>query len=188
MSCLKGIKTFAGLLKDDFANPSQRFLCLCKLLSVLPGSAGAYLRTSILHRSLASFGENSSFLGSVRIIRPENLHIGKNVLFNEDVYIQSSGGVTIGDYSVFGPSVKIWSLNHIFSDPNTWIPEQGYEYLPVHIGKHVWIGANVFIMPGAEIGDYSIISAGSVIGKKKVRPGSILAGNPARKVGTRPTV
>lgn len=93
--------------------------------------------------------------------------------------------MSIGDYSILGPSVKIWSLNHIFTDPDVWIPDQGYEYLPVKIGKYVWVGANVFVMPGAEISDYCIISAGSVVGAKRYPAGSILAGNPARKIGSR---
>ena len=113
------------------------------------------------------------------------MSLGKNVLFNKDINIQASGGVQIDDYAIFGPSVKIWSLNHIFAEPEIWIPEQGYEYAPVKIGKYVWVGANVFIMPGAQISDYCIISAGSVVGAKQYPPGSILAGNPARKIGSR---
>jgi len=49
----------------------------------------------------------------------------------------------------------------------------------------VWIGANCFVMPGARIGAHSIVAAGSVVAGKDVEPYSILAGNPARKVGSR---
>lgn len=35
--------------------------------------------------------------------------------------------------------------------------------LPIHVGKNVWIGSNVSIMPGITIGDNSVIGAGSVV-------------------------
>ena len=48
-----------------------------------------------------------------------------------------------------------------------------------------WIGANAFIMPGANLGEGTIVSAGSVVGGKAVPPYKILAGNPARVIGSR---
>ena len=39
------------------------------------------------------------------------------------------------------------------------------------------------ILPGANIGKGSIISAGAVFGKKLIKPYSIVAGNPARIIG-----
>ena len=46
-------------------------------------------------------------------------------------------------------------------------------------------GSNAFIMPGAKIGNGVVISAGSVVGGKKIEPYAILAGNPARKISSR---
>ncbi|MGL4671159.1 DapH/DapD/GlmU-related protein [Cetobacterium sp.] len=33
----------------------------------------------------------------------------------------------------------------------------------VEIGKNVWIGSDVFILPGTKIGDNSIVGAGAVV-------------------------
>lgn len=49
------------------------------------------------------------------------------------------------------------------------------------IGRHCFIGARSFIMPGVTIGDGSIVAACSVV-TRDVPPRSIVAGNPARVI------
>ena len=50
---------------------------------------------------------------------------------------------------------------------------------PVKIGNDVFIGAKCIILKGVEIGDRSIIGAGSVV-TKNIPNDEIWAGNPAR--------
>lgn len=52
---------------------------------------------------------------------------------------------------------------------------------PVKIGNKVWIGENVVILAGTEIGDGCIIGAGAVV-KGKIPAGSIAVGMPAKVV------
>ena len=99
--------------------------------------------------------------------------------------LQNHFGTCIGDYTLLGPGVKVWSTNHVFADPDRHIRDQGAEYKEVVIGRDVWIGSNAFIMPGTNLGDGCIVSAGSVVGAKKYPPYSILMGNPARVIGNR---
>ena len=113
------------------------------------------------------------------------MEIGNNVELGAETFYQALGGLVIGNNTIIGPGAKIWTINHKFDDPNTPIMKQGCQYKKVVIGNNVWIGANAFIMPGAHIGDGCIISAGSVVGGKKIAPYSILAGNPARIIGKR---
>jgi maltose O-acetyltransferase len=47
----------------------------------------------------------------------------------------------------------------------------------------VWIGANVTILPGVEIGDFAVIGAGSVV-NRSIPAGSLAVGVPARVVRT----
>lgn len=47
------------------------------------------------------------------------------------------------------------------------------------IGHDVWIGCNVTIMPGVEIGNGAIVAAGSIV-TKSIPPYAIVGGNPAR--------
>ncbi|MCQ2108313.1 MAG: CatB-related O-acetyltransferase [Fibrobacter sp.] len=52
------------------------------------------------------------------------------------------------------------------------------------IGNDVWIGQNVTILPGTQIGDGAIIGASSVV-SGKVDPYTIVAGNPAKPIRKR---
>ena len=48
----------------------------------------------------------------------------------------------------------------------------------VIIGANVWVGANATILPGVNIGDFSIVAAGAIV-TKNVPSGVLVAGNPA---------
>lgn len=51
----------------------------------------------------------------------------------------------------------------------------------VHIGNHVFIGANTTILPGVTIGDYAVIGAGSVV-THDIPARTVAAGVPAKKI------
>jgi acetyltransferase-like isoleucine patch superfamily enzyme len=53
---------------------------------------------------------------------------------------------------------------------------------PIVIGNNVWIGGRAVIYPGVTIGEGSIVSAAAVVAAD-VAPYSIVAGNPARRIG-----
>jgi acetyltransferase-like isoleucine patch superfamily enzyme len=54
-------------------------------------------------------------------------------------------------------------------------------YRHTRVGANCFIGGRSMLMPGVEIGDGSIIGAGSIV-TKSVPPGCIAVGNPARVI------
>ncbi len=107
-----------------------------------------------------------------------NTTIGKDVFINSCCQFQDQGGITIGDGTLIGPKTVIATLNHGKK------PEERTSLFPapVKIGKNVWIGASVVILPGVTIGDNAIIGAGAVV-VHDVPKDAIVAGVPAKVIG-----
>ena len=62
-------------------------------------------------------------------------------------------------------------------------PPEYREYItaPVKIGKNVWIGEGVIVLPGVTIGDGCVIGAHSVV-NKSFEPNTMIVGTPAKAI------
>lgn len=107
----------------------------------------------------------------------KNINIGKNVFINSGCRFQDQGGITIGDGTLIGHNAVLATLNHDFA------PEKRGTLHPasIVIGKNVWIGANVTVVPGVNIGDNSIIAAGAVV-TKNIPANVVVGGVPAKVI------
>lgn len=107
----------------------------------------------------------------------QNLHLGEAVFINMGCRFQDTGGITIGDESLIGHGCTITTLNH---SPN---PARRGDMIPapVRIGRRVWFGAGVTVLPGVSIGDGAIVGAGAVV-TKDVPADTIVAGVPAKVI------
>jgi acetyltransferase-like isoleucine patch superfamily enzyme len=93
-------------------------------------------------------------------------------------------GIWIGDNFVCGPGVTLVSNAYLFDKRGVHIWDQGHVSLGIRIGNNVWLGAGVTVLDGSELGDDTIVVAGSVVDRKHPA-GVILRGNPAEIVAYR---
>ena len=110
-----------------------------------------------------------------------NLQLGKNVYMNFNCCILDVSIVKIGDNTMFGPNVQIYTATHPLEYKAR---NSGVEYAkPIIIGNNVWVGGNATICPGVTIGNNVVIGAGSVV-TKSFPDDVFIAGNPARVIKT----
>ena len=134
-------------------------------------------RAKILKSIIKEIGPNFDILSPFYCDFGENIHIGKNFYANHNLNILDGGKVIIGDYVYIAPNVVITTAGHAI-DPKQ--RDEGYEIaLPISIGSHVWLGANVTVLPGVKIGNNVIIGAGSVV-TKDIPNDVIAVGNPCK--------
>lgn len=108
----------------------------------------------------------------------ENIQLGERVFFNFNCVVLDVCPVMIGDYTMFGPAVQIYTPLH----PLDAVARRGKEYgKPVTIGSDVWVGGGAIVLPGVSIGDRAVIGAGSVV-TRDVPAGVFAAGNPCRVI------
>ena len=106
-----------------------------------------------------------------------HVHMGKNVYANFNLTLVDDGEIYIGDYTMIGPNVTIATAGHPVLPE---LRQEAYQFnIPVHIGKNVWIGAGVIILPGVTVGDNTVIGAGSVV-TKDIPSDVVAVGNPCR--------
>jgi acetyltransferase-like isoleucine patch superfamily enzyme len=91
-------------------------------------------------------------------------------------YIQALGGIEIGKNFLFAPGIRLISVNHGVNNEFKKLDSK-----PIIIGKNVWLGANVIILPEVNLGNNVVVGAGAVV-TKSFPDNVIIAGNPARVI------
>ncbi|HID98218.1 MAG TPA: acyltransferase [Thermodesulfobacteriaceae bacterium] len=106
--------------------------------------------------------------------------IGNNVTATERLQISACSKVTIGDDVMFASNIHINDAMHGYATANIPYKYQNlWRIAPITIQNGCWIGQNVVILPGVEIGENCIIGANSVV-TGSIASRSIAAGTPAR--------
>lgn len=112
------------------------------------------------------------------------IKLGENCTVNRMSILYGNGGLDIGNHVRISPNVTILAQNHVFSDPDMLIHEQGMVSRGIKIEDNVWIGAGAILLDGVTIGAGSVIGAGAVV-SKNIPPFSIAVGVPAQVVRKR---
>ena len=113
-------------------------------------------------------------IGQNVVVSP-NVVLGKNVKVQNNISIYE--GVICEDDVFLGPSMVFTNV----INPRSALIRK-HEYKTTLVRKGASIGANVTIVCGNEIGEYSFIGAGAVV-TKAVPAFALVVGNPARQKG-----
>jgi acetyltransferase-like isoleucine patch superfamily enzyme len=129
--------------------------------------------------------DNTEILDGVLILTyGGDINIGKNCSINPYTIIYGHGNTKIGDNVLIAGGCMIIPSNHIYKRIDIPINQQGNKSLGIVIEDDVWIGHGCTILDGVTVGNGAIIGAGSVV-TKDVEPYSIVAGVPAKIIGSR---
>lgn len=174
-------KMLAGELYDPF-DPElvagrERARDLCQALNATRES-DVDVRRAILRDLFGAGGDTVWMQPPFFCDYGTSIELGERVYFNFNCVVLDVCRVTVGDYTLFGPAVQIYTPLHPFDAELRRREEFGK---PVAIGSDVWVGGGAIILPGVTIGSRAVIGAGSVV-TRDVPDGVFAAGNPCRVI------
>jgi acetyltransferase-like isoleucine patch superfamily enzyme len=137
------------------------------------------LRVAGLRLFGASIGPDVALGRGVRVFYPWRLTIAAHTIIAMRVYLDARGGLTIGSHCNISAEVAIWTAEHDIQSPEFAMTEA-----PVVIGDRAWLCFRSTVLPGANIGEGSVVAAGAVA-TRHVPPFSLAAGVPAQVIGKR---
>ena len=174
-------KMLAGELYDPFdaelVPARERARDLCRELNATR-ERDQELRRSILQQLFGRGGESVWMQPPFFCDYGSNILLGERVFFNFNCIVLDVCRVTIGDFTLFGPGVQIYTATHPM---NAELRRKQEFAKPIEIGADVWVGGGAIICPGVKIGSKSVIGAGSVV-TRDIPDGVFAAGNPCRVI------
>ena len=174
-------KMVAGELYDPLdpklVSARERARDLCQALNVTREGETAK-RRDILRELFGTGGDSVWMQPPFFCDYGVNIELGARVFFNFNCVVLDVCPVRIGDYTLIGPAVQIYTPMHPWNAELRRKEEFGK---PIEIGADVWIGGGAIILPGVRIGAKAVIGAGSVV-TRDVPDGVFAAGNPCRVI------
>ena len=136
-------------------------------------------RRMLLRLFGAKVGRDVHVYPSARIYLPWHLRLGDQASIGEWALIYNLGPIAIGARATISHRAHLCAGTHDYRDPALPLLRE-----PIEIGAQAWICADAFVGPGVKIGEGAIVGAAGVV-VKDVPAWQIVAGNPARVIGSR---
>jgi len=137
-------------------------------------------RQILAKKLFKSCGKNFIAEENVRFNIPDNIEIGDNVFLNKGAFLDSKGGIIIGNSVGVGEGVTIFTHSH--EEHN----HASRTYATVTIKDYAKIYSNSTILPGVTVEKQGIVAACSLVGKN-VDENTLVAGIPAKAIRERKT-
>lgn len=143
--------------------------------------------TALCRRKFLHFGAGAEFRAGAYAVAASKISLGSRVVIRPGSFLladprEGGAGITIEDDVLLGSCVHIYTHDHSFRETAKPIIDQGHSASrPVRLRRGCWIGAQVVILGGVEVGENSVVGAGSVV-TASVPPRCVAAGNPAKVI------
>lgn len=127
-----------------------------------------------------------SIIFGARFSRRPRLVIGDHTDISHETSFVVGREIVIGRHVQIAGGVAFKDSGGHPADPHlrrSGAPPDDEDVKPIIVHDNVWIGTGALILPGSEIGEGSIVSARAVV-SGAVAPYTVVAGNPARRIGT----
>lgn len=135
-----------------------------------------------IERSGLVIGDNVAIKkGAYISARNALFRIGDNSFIGVNAWLGGKGNIEIGQNSMISINCVLVSSNHDYLNiavPYYYGPEVAED---IKIGTNVWIGSQSVVLPGVEIGDGSVVGAGSIV-TRDIPPNTMVFGSPAAAV------
>ena len=138
-------------------------------------------------RRLLTVGDEARLAPNISFAHAERIEIGarSNIGARCSLWAgPTSGRIHIGEDCLLGPDVFVTAANYRV-EAGTPVWRQGSDEADVTLGRDVWLGTRVIVLPGVTIGDGAVVGAGAVV-SRSLPAGCVAVGSPARPVGERP--
>jgi dTDP-4-amino-4,6-dideoxy-D-glucose acyltransferase len=117
------------------------------------------------------------------------IELGSHVHIAAHAFLAGSARIVVRDFAGLSGRVSVYSSSDDYSGEaltNPTVPAEltRVTHAPVEIGRHAIIGAGSVLLPGVTLGDGCGVGALSLV-RRSVEPFTMVAGAPARVVGTR---
>ena len=154
----------ARLIRKPFYCRGKKYINYGKGLTIGYSCRFETFQKNNISHGVIEIGENCRIGDRVHITACESVKIGDNCLFASNILI------TDNQHGIYGGATQSSPIEH----PNNRV----IDAKKVVIGNNVWLGENVVILPGTEIGDGCVVGANSVV-NKSIKSGTIAVGSPA---------
>jgi acetyltransferase-like isoleucine patch superfamily enzyme len=154
-------------------------------------------------------GQGTYIRKNINVTWPHQVKLGKNCKLEHGVYFHYDGiysngpSICIGDDVFIGNNTEFNITDKITIGENCLIASgckfidhsHGFKYgqvikiqksskKAINIGSDVWLGCNVIVLKGVNIGNGAVVAAGAVV-TKSIPENEIWAGVPAKKISIR---
>jgi acetyltransferase-like isoleucine patch superfamily enzyme len=125
------------------------------------------------------FGEGTSIYASSYVYG--DVRVGAGTWIGPNTILDGRGGLRIGSSCSISAGVQIYTHDTVL-----WALSGGtaeHEVASVAVGDCCYIGSQSVVLKGVSIGDHAVVGACSLV-NRDVEPYSVVAGSPARRIGS----